>query len=146
MPGFRAAVRHDGAAAGDRPHGAAVDELAASLVSAAQEGVRGAAGPQAFFRGQTQDLPAVLARDRERFFGVDVLPRLQRAQIDLRVGVRRGQVEDDVDFRVAEKRVDGNRLKPELFRRGAGGIRPACSRISRREGAGTHLCCADTRR
>ena len=98
---------------------ALVDQLAAGLVRAAEEGVRRAADAQAAL-GRARRAASALPRSHaERLLRIDVLAGVDGAQPDLDVRRRDRQVHDDLDRRVGEQLVDRHALSAELRRRGA---------------------------
>ena len=70
-------------------------------------------------------------RDAERLLGIDVLAGGERLQADLDMRLRHGEVDDDLDRRIGEQRVDARRRQPELRRRA-----PPPRRASRRRARG----------
>ena len=116
MPALVARAHEEGRAA-DRPADQpVVDGAARGLVGAAEKGVGRRAEPQALGR-RGFDQPARLGdRDAERLFRVDVLAGGDRLEADLDMGVRNREVEDDLDRRIGEQRVDRTRRNPELRR------------------------------
>ncbi len=87
------------------------------LEAAAEERVGGAADPQPARRRVGQDRQGVVARRRERLLRVDVLAGRERRPRDVRVGHRRRQVEDDLDRRVVEERLERGRRETAPGRR-----------------------------
>ena len=93
---------------------ARVEHVAGGLQAAAEEGVRGAAEPDAARGGGVDDRLRVGERRGQRLLGVDVLAGRDRGEADLRVADRRREVDDDVDRRVPEQVVEGQRPEAGL--------------------------------
>ena len=93
---------------------AAIDHLAGQPSAGAEERVRRATEFQsAPVRFLDQPMP-VFGRDAERLFREHMLARGQRRMADLEMRVWRGQIDHDIDFRIAHQRVDGERANAEL--------------------------------
>ena len=88
----------------------------ARLVRAAEERVGRAADAQAPRRGRVDQTARLGERDAERLFRMDVLAGRDRLQADLDMRLRHREVEDDLDRRVGENRVDRARGKAEFGR------------------------------
>ena len=87
--------------------GALVDELAAGLQSAAEERVRRGAEAQASRPSRLDQPLPVLERDGEGLLVVDPLAGIQRRLGDRGVGIRCGEIENDLDRRVGQQLGDG---------------------------------------
>ena len=106
------------ARADDVAEPAVVDEAAARLQPPAHERVGRAAHPQARGVGDGQELAALRERRGEGLLRVDVLARLQRGEVERRVGIRGREVEHDVDLVVREQLVGRRvRLRQPVLRR-----------------------------
>jgi hypothetical protein len=103
MPALVPVTRHKGRRADRLADPAVVDELAAGLDAAAEEGVRRAADAHAFGLRRRQQRPALFAGDGQRFFVVDGFPRLHRRHRHVVVRVGDGEVDDDLDVGIGEK-------------------------------------------
>ena len=125
MPALMAGAHEEGAA-GDRPADRAlVDELAAGLMRAAKERVRRAADAQALAPcASLQERTRLGGREAERLFRVDVLAGREGLQPDLHMGGRDRQIDDDLDRRIREQRIDRHRAQPELGRPRLGRLGP----------------------
>ena len=100
MPALMAGAHEEGAAGNGPADRALVDELAAGLMRAAEEGVGRAADAQR--RAPSPSAMSVRASavvDAERLFRMDVLAGCERFQADLDVGRRDGEIDDDLDRR-----------------------------------------------
>ena len=108
-------------------------QLAAGLVGAAEEGVRGAAEADALCLRRVDQGFSLGDGDAERLLGMDVLAGGDRPQPDLDVGVRYRQVDDDLDRRIGEQCLDAHRRHAELGGAGAAAsaLMSAIPRISR---------------
>ena len=89
-----------GAAAGDEAELAAVDQLADILQTATQKGIRRTAEQQPLFLCHCDQLLAFSIGHGERLFGIDMLAGFERRKVVFIVRLRRGQVKDQVDFRI----------------------------------------------
>ena len=92
--------------ASDRPF---PDEPPAGLVGAPQKRVWGTTEAQAACLGSPDQLPRAVDRCGEWLLGVCVLPRGESCADDARMCSRRRQVEDEVDCRIGDQLVDGER-------------------------------------
>ena len=117
---------HEERRAADRPADQPlIDGAARGLVRAAEKRVGRGAEPQAS-RGRGFDQPARLGdSDAERLFRVDVLAGGDRLEADFDMRVRNREVQDDLDRRIGEQRVDRTRRnakfrRARLRRRGIG--------------------------
>jgi len=84
---------------------AIVDDLAAGLQAAAEECVGGAAEEHAPFSCDVDQVDRLTPGGRERFLGVHMLPGSYGGDADGRVGVRGGEVHDELDIRVRKESV-----------------------------------------
>ena len=100
---------------------------------AAEEGVRRGADAQLLLAARSISFRAILERDAERLFRIDMLAGIQRLQAnrDVRLGHR--QVQDDLDAGIGEERIDAHRLQPEFLARAsaAAGTMSESPRMSR---------------
>ena len=72
--------------------------------------------PQALGRGGFDQRPRLGDRDAERLFRMDVLARGDRLEAHLDMRLRHGEVENDLDRRIGENRLDRARRNPEFGR------------------------------
>src|SRR5687768_4334184 len=79
-----------------------IDQLAAGLVRTAEKCVRRGTDPQLLLRCTIDQLLAVLEGDAERLFRIDMLAGVECLQPDRDMGLRNGEVEDDLDPRIGE--------------------------------------------
>ena len=86
-----------------------LDEPATGLVGAPEKRVRGTTEPQARFLGSLDQLTRAVDRRGERLLRIRVLPRGEGCSDDVRMCGRRRQVEDEVDRRIGDQFVDGER-------------------------------------
>ena len=132
MPGF-GTVRREECGRGDRlTDYAIIEQFAAGLQRAAQEGVGRAADAQSRFCREIDEQLAVGAFRRQWFFGVDRLTGVQCGHADFGVRGRDGQVENHIDIRIRQQLLDGVRADVELFR-------PLLGALVEHVGDGDHL-------
>ena len=94
----------------DRPaDGALVDQPARPPSGSAEEGVGGRAQQQTALCRFGNQPAAIGGRGRQRLFGEDVLARGKRRKRNVEMRRRYRQVEDKVDVRVGQQRVDAER-------------------------------------
>ncbi len=115
VPPFRAMAGHEGHGRHRLPDPAVVDQFAAGLLAAAQEGIGRAADAHALLSGRVQDLLAFGAAHGQRLLAVDVLVRGDSRQADGRVYLGHGQVDHDLDLRVGQQRVHAQRARHAVF-------------------------------
>ena len=116
MPMLMAVVQHEGVACDDASDHPVVQQHASELMAAAHERVRSATDMQSFPFRRLHDLQAGCQIQPERFFGIDVLAVFQGTQLNVRVGLGRCQIQDDVDVWIGEKIVQRHGLDSELVR------------------------------
>ena len=121
VPALVAVAGHEGGGRDRLADPAIVDQFAAGLDPAAEEGIGGAADKHAPGLGRGQRAGAVFAVDGQWFFAVDVLAGFDGGQVDLGVGLGHGQVEHDLDLGIGQQFLNG--VEPgdaELFGLGLG--------------------------
>ena len=106
------------------------------MKSGPQERVRGGPHAQALRLGQLQKFLPLRARQGQRLLGVDVLAGPQGVPADRKVRGGDGQVDDDLDLRVAQQlfhrhRPDAVFLGPGLRPRASKSAQAAMSRMSK---------------
>ena len=105
MPALRAVAGHKRHRCDRLADRAVVDQLAAGLQPAAQEGVGRAADAQPFLPRQSQGGGAVRPPRGERLLGVDMFPSGQAPTAHLGVDGRDGQVDHQVNVRIGQQLV-----------------------------------------
>ena len=114
MPELMAWAHEKGRAA-DRPaNRALVDQFSRRLMRAAQKCVGRATDPQASSAGGVDQLARLGDVDAERLFRMNMLARGDRLQADLDMRFGNGEIDDDLDRGIGEKRVDRSRLQPKF--------------------------------
>ena len=139
MPVLHAVAHHVAGAAGDLAELAAVDEVARQLMRAAEERVGRRADAQPLLLRPLLEIEALLDRQHERLFRIDVLAGVEDLLRYLVMHRRDGQVDDDVDVVGLEQLFDGLGAQLEL-------LRPRLGRVHVDVGAGAHLDAAKQRR
>ena len=85
---------------------AGVDQGARGLMRAAEERVGRRAEPHALRLGRRDEFARLGDRDAERLLRIDMLARRDRLQADFDMGDWNGEVENDLDLRIGERRRD----------------------------------------
>ena len=116
MPGFMSVAEHERGACDHTADQPVVDQLAAGLMAAAEEGVRRASRAQILFLREFQNLLSRLGVQPERFFRIDVLARLQRHAVHLRMRLRRCQVQNDFNSGI-RKQIRHGKMTESVFLR-----------------------------
>ncbi len=106
MPALVAMAGHEGGGRDRLADPAVVDQFAAGLNPSAQKSVGRAPEEHPLGLGRRQRADAVFAGHGQRFFAINMLARLDGRQVDLRVGLGDGEVQDDLDGRVAQQFLD----------------------------------------
>ena len=114
VPALVAGAHEEGGAGERLADGAVVDQPAAGLVGAAEEGVRRAADAEPLRPGRIEERTRLGGVDRERLLGVDMLAGGDRPEAHLDMGERHGEVDHDLDSRVGEEALDRRRRDAEL--------------------------------
>ena len=89
-------------------------------MGAAEKGVGGAAHPHAARLGSVDQLARLGNLDAERLLGVHMLAGRDRLEADLDMGLRDGEVDDDLDAWVGEEIGDASSRQAELGGTGFG--------------------------
>jgi hypothetical protein len=107
VPGVRSGVleRGEGGARGADP--SVPDRGEPGLEAAAEEGVRGAAQPQAGAGGEVDQVAGVVGGGGQRLLRPDVPAALERGAADRVVRLRHGQVHHQLDRRIGQQLLDG---------------------------------------
>ena len=91
---------------GDAADLALVDIIARQLMSAAEERVGSAADLEIAGRGDPAQLLALFQGQDQRLFGIDVFAGFQDHLGDRKMRIRDRQVDDDIDVRIGQQRLD----------------------------------------
>ena len=94
---------------------AAFDQPPGGLQARAEEGVRGAAEPDACGVGGLEQAQPGFAVQRERLLRPDVLPGVDGGRGHLHVGGRDGQVDDDFDVGMVQRALHAAPLRDAVF-------------------------------
>jgi hypothetical protein len=106
MPHFHAGAHDIAGARRDAADATFIDIFAGKLMRAAEEGIRCATDRQALRLGDAAKLFALLKRQNQRLFRIDVLAGFEDRLRNREMRIRDGEVDDDVVLVIGEKLVD----------------------------------------